>query len=144
MTLRRRRPRHRRQSSVGISWNRFQERRRRSSFTSWARDNDYVVDGDEATARDADVDDEDENDDDVEGISGRTALSRPYSWGPVGEFYRQQSMCFSEIDRSLLSHQECKWTNELIYNKYSKYVWCSKYLTIRNQCFPQNFREIFF
>ncbi|XP_037048041.1 uncharacterized protein LOC119082595 [Bradysia coprophila] len=82
-------PGHRRQSSVGISWNKFEDTRRRSSYASWARDDD---DGD-----------------DYEEISRSTRTrSRPCSWGPVGEFYFRESMCLSETDRSMLSHQACK------------------------------------
>lgn len=80
---------HRRQSSVGISWNKFEDQRRRSSYASWARDDDDA--------------------DDYEEISRSTRTrSRPCSWGPVGEFYFRESMCLSETDRSMLSHQACK------------------------------------
>lgn len=79
---------HRRQSSVGISWNKFEEQqRRRSSYASWVRDDD---------------------DDDEEMSRSTRTRSRPCSWGPVGEFYFRESMCLSETDRSMLSHQACK------------------------------------
>lgn len=83
--LLRRRSSHRRQSSVAISWNRFEDPsdRRRDSNASWIRDAD---------------DDE---------VSGRTGRSRPNSWGPVGEFYYRESLCLSETDKSLFSHHEC-------------------------------------
>lgn len=92
VTLRRRRS-HRRQSSVGITFYRTEEQhtshRRRFSYasSSWMRD----------------ADDEDEPDE----ISTRTGRSRPYSWGPVGEFFYRDSMSFCESDRSPFSHQEC-------------------------------------
>lgn len=80
---------HRRQSSVGISWNKFEDQRRRSSYASWVRDDDDA--------------------DDYEEISRSTRTrSRPCSWGPVGEFYFRESMCLSETDRSMLSHHACK------------------------------------
>lgn len=89
VTLRPKAGGHRRQSSIGISWNKFEDTRRRSSYTSWARDDD---DGD-----------------DYEEISRSTRTrSRPYSWGPVGEIFFRESMCLSETDRSMLSHQACK------------------------------------
>lgn len=83
----RRRPSHRRQSSVAISWSRFEDQsdRRRDSNASWARDEDIY-----------------------DEVSTRTGRSRPNSWGPVGEFYYRESLCLSETDRSLFSHQECK------------------------------------
>lgn len=82
----RRRPSHRRQSSVAISWSRFEDQsdRRRDSNASWARDEDIY-----------------------DEVSTRTGRSRPNSWGPVGEFYYRESLCLSETDRSLFSHQEC-------------------------------------
>lgn len=36
------------------------------------------------------------------------ARRRSISWEPFGEFYIRDSMCLSETDRSMLSHQECK------------------------------------
>lgn len=82
-------PGHRRQSSVGISWNKFEDQRRRSSYASWVRDDDDA-------------------DDDEEISRSTRTRSRPCSWGPVGEFYFRESMCLSETDRSMLSHQACK------------------------------------
>lgn len=89
----RRRPSHRRQSSVGISFYRSEEQhsshRRRFSYasSSWMRD----------------ADDEDEPDE----ISTRTGRGRPYSWGPIGDFFYRDSLSFCESDRSPFSHQEC-------------------------------------
>lgn len=89
----RRRPSHRRQSSVGITFYRNEEQhtshRRRFSYasSSWMRD----------------ADDEDEADE----ISTRTGRSRPCSWGPVGEFFYRDSLSFCESERSRFSHQEC-------------------------------------
>lgn len=93
----RRRPSHRRQSSVGISFYRHQEEhshRRRFSYasSSWIRDAD-------------------DNDDDADEMSIRTGRSRPCSWGPVGEFFYRESLCFSESERSPISHHECNWEN---------------------------------
>lgn len=45
-------------------------------------------------------------DGDYDEATGRSA-SRPFSWGPVGEFYYRESLCLSETDRSLFSHHEC-------------------------------------
>lgn len=88
----RRRPSHRRQSSVGISFYRQEEHshRRRFSYasSSWIRDAD-------------------DNDDDADEMSIRTGRSRPCSWGPVGEFFYRESLCFSESERSPISHHEC-------------------------------------
>lgn len=83
----RRRPSHRRQSSAAISWSRFEDPsdRRRDSNASWIRDED---------------DDE---------VSTRTGRSRPNSWGPIGEFYYRESLCLSETDKSMFSHQECNY-----------------------------------
>lgn len=90
----RRRPSHRRQSSVAaISWSRFDQNTggaanpssRRDSNASWMRDGELDYD-----------------------MSTRTGRSgRPFSWGPVGEFYYRESLCLSETDRSLFSHHEC-------------------------------------
>lgn len=96
----RRRPSHRRQSSVGISFYRHEEQhthRRRFSYasSSWIQNDD--------------------NDDDGEENSARTGRSRPCSWGPVGEFFYRESLCFSESERSPISHHECKFPSSLIY-----------------------------
>lgn len=90
-TTLRRRPSHRRQSSVAaISWSRFDPNNpssRRDSNASWMRDGEL--------------------DYDMSTRTGRSAVSRPFSWGPVGEFYYRESLCLSETDRSLFSHHEC-------------------------------------
>lgn len=39
--------------------------------------------------------------------SMRTNRSRPYSWGPVGEFFYRESLSFYESERSPASHHEC-------------------------------------
>lgn len=90
----RRRPSHRRQSSVAISWSRFEDQsdRRRDSNASWARDEDIY-----------------------DEVSTRTGRSRPNSWGPVGEFYYRESLCLSETDRSLFSHQECNLLDLIVF-----------------------------
>lgn len=91
----RRIPSHRRQSSVGISFYRHEEQthRRRFSYasSSWIRDAD-------------------DNDEDADEASTRTGRSRPCSWGPVGDFFYRESLCFSESERSPLSHHECNLT----------------------------------
>lgn len=87
----RRRPRHRRQSSVGITFSGADEpHHRRYSCTSstWNRDAD---------------------DEEADGISARTGRSRPYSWGPVGEFFYRDSLSFCDSERSPTSHHECKF-----------------------------------
>lgn len=90
----RRRPSHRRQSSVGITFYHSEEQhtshRRRYSYAS------------SSFMRDAD-DEADEGDE----LSTRTGRGRPYSWGPVGEFFYRDSLSFGESDRLSFSHQEC-------------------------------------
>lgn len=89
----RRRPRHRRQSSVGITFNRgddYPDRRRYSYASSYIRD-------------------EDDDDDDGDDVSTRTGRGRPYSWGPVGEFFYRDSLSFCDSERSPTSHHECKF-----------------------------------
>lgn len=91
----RRKPGHRRQSSMGISFYRNEEHqtthRRRYSYasSSWIRDADDEYDGDD--------------------ISTRTGRSRPCSWGPVGDFFYRDSLSFFESERSSFSHQECNF-----------------------------------
>lgn len=84
MVLRRK---HRRQSSVGISFRSDDRRRFSYASSSWVRDADDEADQDELTTR-----------------SGR---SRPCSWGPVGEFFYRDSLSFCESERSPASHHEC-------------------------------------
>lgn len=104
----RRRPSHRRQSSAAISWSRFEDTgstgRRDSFASSWMRDDpDY----EELSTR-----------------AGPVASSRPYSWGPVGEFFYRESLSHhSDTDRSLFSHHVCT-----LLTIYIRYYWllCSK------------------
>lgn len=90
VTLRRK---HRRQSSVGISFRSDDQpstHRRRSSYasSSWVRDAD----------------------DEADELS--TRRSRPGSWGPVGEFFYRDSLSFCESERSPASHHECNLKNK--------------------------------
>lgn len=94
----RRRPSHRRQSSVGISFYRNEEHhtthRRRFSYasSSWIRDAD---------------DEGGEEEDEPDEISTRTGRSRPYSWGPIGDYFYRDSLSFCDSERSPISHHEC-------------------------------------
>lgn len=105
----RRRPSHRRQSSVAISWSRFEDPgsagRRDSYASSWMRDDpDY----EELTTQ-----------------AGPSAAGRPFSWGPVGEFFYRESLSHhSDTDRSLLSHHMCmfRFNDELLIMIFSFYL----------------------
>lgn len=81
VTLRRK---HRRKSSMGISF-RSDDPKRRSSYTSTYFDPDEL---------------------------SRTSRSRPCSWGPVAEFFYRDSLSFCESERSPTSHQECNLLND--------------------------------
>lgn len=83
------RKKHRRQSSLGASFRRSDDSRRRSSYasSSWVRDADDEAEPDE--------------------LSTRTGRSRPGSWGPIGEFFYRDSLSFCDSERSPVSHHEC-------------------------------------
>lgn len=80
---------NRRKSSLGSSFRRSDESRRRSSYasSSWIRDADDEAEPDE--------------------LSTRTGRSRPGSWGPIGEFFYRDSLSFCDSERSPVSHHEC-------------------------------------
>lgn len=83
------RKKHRRQSSLGASFRRSDESRRRFSYAS----SSFV----------RDADDEEEPDE----LSTRTGRSRPGSWGPIGELFYRDSLSFCDSERSPVSHHEC-------------------------------------